>query len=138
MFFQNMGSLVNALIEPSRNKLDTLEKILHNGEVFILGIVEVNSNRRTLPLKNNLYHRTDVWYKTQRIKTTHNKNVAGYGIFQSVGTATISMNEIACHVLDSKDDPREFVRWSSILLLGGGVSVYASLPPTATLQAKTR
>ena len=81
---------------------------MHNGEVSILVLAEVNSNKRKLPLEENLYHQTDGWYKTVRINTAQKKQTTGNGPFQSGGTATMYMNEIACRVLDSRNDPREF------------------------------
>ena len=41
-----MVGLVNASIETSRPELDTLNKILQNGEVSILGLAEVNRDWR--------------------------------------------------------------------------------------------
>ena len=51
-----MWGLENVSIYPIIHKLDTLKKILHNGEVYIIGILEVNIDWRKLPLKENLYH----------------------------------------------------------------------------------
>ena len=56
ILFQNTGGLINASTESSGHKLNTLKKILHNGEVSILGLAEVNSDYKKLPLKDNLYH----------------------------------------------------------------------------------
>ena len=46
-----MVGLVNLSTEPSRHKIHTLKEILNNGEVFILGLAEVNSNWRKVTLK---------------------------------------------------------------------------------------
>ena len=46
-----MGGLGNALIEPRRHNIDTRKKILHNGEVSILGPEKVNINWIKVPLK---------------------------------------------------------------------------------------
>ena len=71
-----MGCLGNELKEPIIHKLDNLNKILHNGEVSILGLAEVNIDWRKVPLKENLYNQTDGYYKTCRISIAHNKKVA--------------------------------------------------------------
>ena len=50
-----MGWFVNTSTEPIRQKLYTLKKILYNGEVYILGLAEVNIDWIKLPLKDNIY-----------------------------------------------------------------------------------
>ena len=50
--------------------------------------------------------------------------MAGYGTFQSGGTATMAMNKVSCRVLDSIYDPRGFGSLSSILLRGGKQYLY--------------
>ena len=57
-----MGGLVNESTEPSRHKLDTLKKILHNGKVPISGLAEVSRYWRKVTLKDNIYPRADGWY----------------------------------------------------------------------------
>ena len=44
--------------------------------------------------------------------------MAGDKFFQSGGTVTIAMKKIECRVPDSRNYPRGFVRWSSILIRG--------------------
>ena len=107
LLIYNIDGLGNASTKPIRHKLDTLSKILHNGEVSILGLAEVNIDWRKVPLKENLYNQTDGYNKTCRISIAHNKKVARYGPLQSGGAATIAMNEIACCVLDSRKNSRE-------------------------------
>ena len=58
-----MVGLVNAPIETIRHELDTLNKILQNGEVSIIGLTEVNRDCRKVQLKENLYHWTDCCHK---------------------------------------------------------------------------
>ena len=69
-----MGGSGNTSTEPSIHNLDTLRKILHNGEFYILDLVEVNIGWIKVTLKENLYPWTYGWYKTYRINIAHNKN----------------------------------------------------------------
>ena len=111
-----MGGLGNALIEPRRHNIDTRKKILHNGEVSILGPAKVNINWIKVPLKQNLYDQTDGSYKTCRINKANTKKTAEDRTFQGESTENIAMNEIVFHFLNYKNEPREYGRWSSIIL----------------------
>ena len=59
-YLHNVG---NASTHTSRHKLDTLKKILHNKENYILVLAEVNIDCRKVPLKDTIYHHADGWYK---------------------------------------------------------------------------
>ena len=133
IIFHNMGGLRNALTEPIRNNLDTLKKILHNWGVYILVLAELKINWRKVTMEGNIYHWMDGWYKTRRVNIEHNKTMVGDWPFQSRSTSTIAMNKITCRVLNSRNNPRYFVRWSSILFLGKKIFAHIFWPPTAPL-----
>ena len=63
-----MSGLGNSSTEANRHNLNNLNKILQNGEVSILCIAEVNISWSKVPLKETIYHQTDSWYRTHRIK----------------------------------------------------------------------
>ena len=99
-------------------------KILYNGEVSIFILAKLNINQKKVPPEENIYHQTDGQYKAFIIDITYNKYMAGYGTFQSGGTATMAMNKVSCRVLDSIYDPRGFGSLSSTLLRGGKQYLY--------------
>ena len=58
-----MGNKDNALDQPVQQKLDTFKNIMINEGIEILGLSEVNSNCIRILIKENLYNRTDRWFK---------------------------------------------------------------------------
>ena len=71
--FQNMGRVVNTSDQPSQHKLDTFKKTMINEIIAIIGLMEVNSKRRKITMKENIYNRTDGWLKTRSIRTGYNR-----------------------------------------------------------------
>ena len=70
--FQNMVNKDNALDQPVQQKLDTLKKIMINEGIAIIGITEVNISWSKIRIKENIFNRTEVWFKTGKISTGYN------------------------------------------------------------------
>ena len=88
-----MGVLVIASTDTIIYKIDTLKTILHHGKVSIIFLSKVNSNWSQVPLKENLFCRMGVWYKTRIINTSYKKRLAGDDPFQIAGTARITIKK---------------------------------------------
>ena len=65
----NMVIIGNASDQPIQHKLDTLEKIMINEVIAIVVLAEVNSNWSKITIKEDIYDRTDGWFKTRSIST---------------------------------------------------------------------
>ena len=64
----------NASDQSSQHKLDTLKNTMINEGIVIIEISEVNSNWSKIPIREKLYNRTDIWFKTRRISTRYKKS----------------------------------------------------------------
>ena len=65
-----------------------------NEGISIIGLAEVNSNRSKIAIRENIYNRTNGWFKTRRISTGYNKVTISGGTFQSGGTAIMAVDEV--------------------------------------------
>ena len=69
---QYMEVMGNASNQSIQHKLDTLKKTMINEGISIIVLAEVNSNWIKIPIKENIYNRTDLWFKTKMIRTGYN------------------------------------------------------------------
>ena len=72
----------NASDQPILQKLYTLKNTMINEEIAIIGLMEVNSNWSKIPIKQNIYNRTDTWFKTRIIITGYNQATISDGTFK--------------------------------------------------------
>ena len=59
IMFQNMRVTGNASYQSSKKKLDNFKKTMINEGISIIGLTEVNSNWSKIPIKGNIYNRTN-------------------------------------------------------------------------------
>ena len=70
-----------------------------NEGIAIIGLAEVNSNWINIPIKGNIYNRTDGWFKTRMISIGYNQVTIIYGSFQSGITAIMAVDGLSCRVI---------------------------------------
>ena len=73
IMFQNMGGMGNKSYQPIQHKLYTFKKTTINEGIEIIELAEVNSNWSKIPIKENIYNKTEVWLKTRKIITGYNR-----------------------------------------------------------------
>ena len=74
-----------------------------NERIAIVGLTEVNSNRSSIPTKENIYDRKDGWFKTRKISTGYNRFATSDGLFQSRGTYMMAMDDISCRTIATRE-----------------------------------
>ena len=67
-----MGGMGNESDKPCQQNLDTLKKVTINEGISTIGLAEVNRNWSKIPIKENIYNRTDGWLKTRNINKGYN------------------------------------------------------------------
>ena len=92
--FHNMGIISNSSYQHSQHKLDTFKTIVINEVISIVGIAKVNSDWGKTPIKENIYNRTDGWFKARRISTGYIQVTTSNGLFQNGGTSIMVVDEI--------------------------------------------
>ena len=70
-----------------------------NEVISIIGITEVNIHGIEIPIKENIYTRTDVWFKARSISTGYNLVTIYDGPFQSGVTYIMAVDEVSCRVI---------------------------------------
>ena len=118
IMFQNMRVMVNESDQSSQHKLDTLKKTMINEGISIIGLAEVNSNWSKIPIRENIYNRTEGWFKTRSISTIYNRVAISGGTFQSGGTAIMAVDGVSCRSIGTGQEFRNLGCWPWMLLQG--------------------
>ena len=66
-----------------------------NEVTAIVGTAEAKSNWSKIAIKENIYNRTDGWFKTRRISTGCNQVTTSGGTFQSGGTSIMVVGGVS-------------------------------------------
>ena len=87
---RNMQSIISI---KSAQSLYLKNNIINEG-ISIIGLAEVNINWGKIPIRENIYNRTDGWFKTRSISTGYNKVTISGGPFQSRGTDIMMLDKV--------------------------------------------
>ena len=63
IIFQSMVRMGNASDQSSEHKIDTLKTTMINEGILIIALNEVKSNWSRISIRENIYIRTDGWFK---------------------------------------------------------------------------
>ena len=114
--FQNMGGMGNASDQSSQHKLDALKNTMINEGISIIWLVKVNVNWSKIPIKDNIFNRTDGWFKTRMIITGYNRVTISGRPFQSGGTAIMTVDKVSWRAIATGQEFRNLGCWSWVLL----------------------
>ena len=110
--FQNMGGMGNASDQSSQHKLDALKNTMINEGISIIWLVKVNVNWSKIPIKDNIFNRTDGWFKTRMIITGYNRVTISGRPFQSGGTAIMTVDKVSWRAIATGQEFRNLGCWS--------------------------
>ena len=98
--------------------IDTFKNDIINERIAIIGLSEIKSTWSKIPIRENIYNRTDRWLKTRRFITGYNKVTISGGSFQSRSTYIIVADELSCREIATGQELINLGRWSWVFLRG--------------------